>query len=613
MHRIALLALLLTTSLLHGECNQQRKNLTNPGGPPDIEGTFIGESFVGFIASSGFVVLEYDASTSGSITTTYGRYSSWECLPRSLVPEGLRNMSVSRTVYDAVKYDQNGVIVSSGTFCNLYVVDLDTQWTTGSPSPECPPSSRLENAFVQREDAFINTQIVNATLLPQPKSLVCGGSEASSNATSPVNTPTVAGPGLEIKNGTIFAVNTTLSGFPSSSRVNSTSFPPEIVGESIALSSYVSNNVTVEVQTLEVTNGGGYGLIALTAIEGLPQRFSSAVARGISYRYLEEPSFIQLQQSTVFVDQNVSATKYDELGCSLIQLDTESVYNYTSIAFLNGSSVCPRPNGVVSKKNTTDVVSVTKLVNFPIQGAVNASTAYAYAQSLGSPTTEPPSSLVFEFYMRPEEWSNGDSSIVMYYSLNIKSAVNVTMAQIHRSPGASSGSGSPVVLELVPTASGWPTRTEPFVQGNKAGNTSGKGSLSRLGAPISGSYLFQGLFTQEDLRGPMENATMLEFIEQVVNATPGEFFVNVRTETKPYGEARGSLVWTKTAGDGSGDTDGSVDGVIEAIEAIEAILPPSPASPPSIISGPVTAPNGQGDSARRITLLFILCAMNLFN
>jgi hypothetical protein len=61
-------------------------------------------------------------------------------------------MSVSRTVYDTVEYDSKGVVLASGTFCNIYVVDLENQnqWTTGAVfSDGCPDAERLENAFVQ--------------------------------------------------------------------------------------------------------------------------------------------------------------------------------------------------------------------------------------------------------------------------------------------------------------------------------------------------------------------------------------------------------------------------------------------------------------------------------
>jgi hypothetical protein len=57
-----------------------KEGLRYAGGPPDVQGTFVGESFLAFIAPSGFVALQYDPATSGSIRTTYGRFTSWECL-----------------------------------------------------------------------------------------------------------------------------------------------------------------------------------------------------------------------------------------------------------------------------------------------------------------------------------------------------------------------------------------------------------------------------------------------------------------------------------------------------------------------------------------------------
>ena len=106
--------------------------LKNPGGAPDLQGTFVGEAFLAFIAPSGFVAIQYDPQNNGDLTTTYGRFTSWQCINATSVPPAYRNMSVSRNVYDAVTYDMNGIVTSSGTFSNKYGVDVEQgrQWTT---------------------------------------------------------------------------------------------------------------------------------------------------------------------------------------------------------------------------------------------------------------------------------------------------------------------------------------------------------------------------------------------------------------------------------------------------------------------------------------------------
>jgi hypothetical protein len=145
---------------------------------------------------------------------------------------------------------------------------------------------------IQGPNSYVNTQLVNATILLQPEKLLC----ANFNGTNATFPDTSTGPGLNVTS--LPEPNTTLSGFPTLSDSVNSSFPPELAGESIAVSTYntTSNNVTLEVtvETLEVTNGEGFALIGLTGINGTPQRFSSGVARGSKYEYLDG-GFIETQ------------------------------------------------------------------------------------------------------------------------------------------------------------------------------------------------------------------------------------------------------------------------------------------------------------------------------
>ena len=497
--------------------------LKNPGGSPDVAGTFLGESFVAFIAPSGFVALQYDPLDNGNVTTTYGRFTSWQCIDAQSVPAPFRNMSVSRNVYDAVTYDSNGVVTSSGTFCNIYVVDADRgrQWTTGTmlagpggaaSAGGCPSVATVENAFVQGADSYINTQIVNTTILRQPSTaeLVCG-----KNTTTPAvpaaaeNVPPKGAPGLNATS--LPEVGTTIDGFPVSASSDA-EFPPELAGISIALSAYNTTttissgaNVTLEikVQTLEVTNGNGYGMIGLTSINNTPQRFYSLTSKGTSYEYLNTSStYVQTKSSDVYIDENVTVARYDPMACTLIRLNTDMLSGYRSW-FFDNSTACPTVKDVTNVRNTTNMVDVTKLTSFPADGAVQPASALA----LSSGTAEN-GTTAFQLSIKPYDVAN-NSSTVVYFNLNLTDADRVVGAEIRNQTGSKG-----VVLQLVPSAAGWPTA---IVKGNK--------TLPSLLGPISGEYGIQGAF---------------DLSEYGLEPT-GAYFVNIRSESS-NGTARGTLV-----------------------------------------------------------------------
>lgn len=510
---------------------------------PDISGTFIGQSFLAFIAPTGFVALQYNPANSGDVMTTVGRYTSWQCIDQASLPVELRNMSVSRNVIDAVTYDTNGVVASSGTTCNVYVVDVERgrQWTTAGEDGRCPSVDSLDMAFVQGPNSYVNTQLVNATILTQPTrgGLVCGGGlgVVGVNVTSPASPK--PSPGLNVT--AMPEVGTTLSGFPSSSST-SFMFPPELAGESIARSSYNATTVIstganatfeITVETLEVTNGEGYALVGLTSIDGAPQRFSSVIARGNSYEYLNTSStYVKTQSSVVYIDEDVTVSRYDPSSCALIRLNTDVLTGYRSTQFLNSSVACPTAEDASNWKrsNTTDTVDVTKLVNFPPDGAVRPATALARSSGASED-----GATVFELSITPSRFD----ARIAHFNLNLTSADRVVGVEIRNQTGTKG-----VVLQLVP-ADGWPTA---IVDGaNK--------TLPSLLGPLSGSY---------DLQGAFELST-----EEVSEG--GAYFVNVRTEAV-NGTARGDLVWGTDAGSASsgvgdggedgGKADGGVDGAI---------------------------------------------------
>jgi len=170
----------------------------------------------------------------------------------------------------------------------------------------------------------------------------------------------------------------------------------------------------------------------------------------------------------------------------------------------------------------------------------------------------------FELSIAPTQFANDTLPGAMYFNLNLTSVEDVVSVQIHRK----SGRESPVVVEVVPSALGWPTATTK----NK--------TLTNLLAPVSGSYVFQGAFSDGDLRGPLRNSTLAEFVEELTSGT-AEFFVNVRTTSAPYGSARGALVWTQ-AGISSGDSD--VDGdVDDDVDGSGALIPESGAGRNSVL------------------------------
>ena len=504
--------------------------LTTPYG---TVGTFLGESFLAFIAPSGFITLQYNPLNNGDVTTTTGRFTSWQCIDPASVPEPLRNMSVSRNIYDAVTYDMSGVIVSSATWCNIYVVDVDQgrQWTTGGENGACPSVATLDRAFVQGENSYVNTQLVNATIIrqPAPGDLVCGG-RAANRTTETARTGPTAGqnpsPGLNVT--TLPPVGTTLSGFPVSTSSSSYELPPELAGESIALS---ATNITtaatatvpgantiyeVNVETLQVTNGEGYATIGLMGINGAPQRFSSVVARGIGYEYLNTSSrYAKTQSSVVYIDEDVAVTRYDPNSCTLIRLNADPLSGYRSTQFLNASVACPTAQDAADWKrsNTTDTVAVTKLASFPAAGAVRPDTGMA--SSAGASADG--SSTAFELSIGRGE-ALDDSLSISYFTLNLTSATGVVGAEIR---GAKDDK---VVVDLVPSALGWPTAV---VDG-------GEKTPPRLLGPISGSYATQGAFDSGDLE------------------EGGEYYVSVRTEGSGSTAARADLVWQDDAGGGTG-------------------------------------------------------------
>jgi hypothetical protein len=336
-------------------------------------------------------------------------------------------------------------------------------------------------------------------------------------------------------------VGTTLSGFPvstssSSSSSSSYELPPELAGESIALSATnITTTVTganttyeVNVETLQVTNGEGYATIGLTGINGAPQRFSSVIAKGIGYEYLNTSSrYAKTQSSVVYIDEDVAVTRYDPSSCTLIRLNADPLSGYRSTQFLNASVACPTAQDAADWKrsNTTDTVTVTKLASFPAAGAVRPDTGMASsagASADGSPTA-------FELSIgRGEDLD--DSLSISYFTLNLTSATGVVGAEIR------SAKDDTVVVDLVPSASGWPTAVV-------GGGGGGEKTPPRLLGPISGSYAIQGAFDSGDLE------------------EGGEYYVSVRTDGSGSPAARADLAWQDGAGgDAGGDAGGAAGG-----------------------------------------------------
>ncbi len=508
--------------------------LKNPGGAPDVQGTFVGEAFLAYIAPSGFVTIQYDPSSNGDLTTTFGRFTSWQCIDAGSVPLPFRNMSVSRNVYDAVSYDSNGVVTSSGTFCNIYVVDVEhgRQWTTRAATG-CPGVASIDaNAFIQGADSYVNTQLVNATSLRQPSAaeLVCGAN-AAATAAGPLAGSGNEGsesalakrsPGLNVTS--LPGVGTTIDGYPVSATTDF-KFPPELAGESIALTTYnttipvasgENTELEVAVQTLQVSNGEGYVTIGLTSINGRPQQFYSVTARGTSYEYLNTTSaYVQTQSSVVFIDEDTKVARYDPNSCTLVRINSDVLSGYKSWS-VNASAACPTVEDATKTRDATSMVEVTKLANFPANGAVRPPSALV----TGSGASEN-GETVFLLSIEPSRLA-GVASTVAYFNLNLTSADRVIGAEIRNQ-----SRDKEVIVQLVPSASGWPTAV-----------VGGNATLSSLRGPISGSYRLQGAFDLSE-----------------VGLTEGrEYFVNVRTESSG-GDARGALVWT-----GAGDEEGGADG-----------------------------------------------------
>ena len=496
--------------------------LKNVGGPPDVQGVWLGTSeWVGIIdqAGSAFTYYYYEGNKDTNETEVVlkfgmNRFVSWECT-------GVEGQMIA--VLDEVDYFDNGTVSSSGTKCALYQVNLN-EGTLAVRYQEdgCPRAQPLvSQVMIQGVNGTYVDRRVAGTSSFAPTDLICV--KGASNVT-----------GLDTSSGAKFVgklpqVGSTLGNVAPPAEEGA-SFPPsfpnkDVFSNILSGTFYFTWSNGPDIQFLHVGQHIGASSASVSRLQsGNASRFDAYISKDYSYENLSvgnDPKQYLLSVSTTQVNSN--GTIVDQrLSCqSTLQSMTN---NSNGFLVAESNTTCP------SDVDPTEFVTRLQYY-YPMEEVAAGNFTVAEASMLNGSNQVPPlgvkevdSSASFSMIV-------SDDDTVIFW-LSIENIDNFTMAHIHQGNASTNG---PVVVELVPSAKYYPT------------SIVFEDDLPQLSPPASGNLTYQGAFTSENFVGPLANSSMSEFLGALEEVDPeNQFYVNVHTVKYPLGAIRAQLIGTNS-------------------------------------------------------------------
>lgn len=470
----------------------------NRGGPPDAQGAWIGlDNWGGFVVPSGaFFTFVSPQENGESWAPVIGqlRFLSWECTG---------NEGESVTEFEQLVVNPNGTVVSSGRKCALYRIDLErqTQFVKYDRDCETIRSSFVPERQSLEKDSFINFRL-NSSVVAAPTSLVC---VAGANETGQ---DTSGGPSYT---GDLLEVGTSLGDATPPIPYGST-FPPSF-SESIGRPFLNGYYYSTEANLLASVLGNVYASVSYQN-----GTFVNEVGRFSGFDELSEKEYASSwTKSQITTDGTVTGTV---AVCGVFVAPTAYVFLVSDNTLAGLNNTCPTPQDAT--------VALNRLYFIPTRGYIK--TGIASATDLDGAKQVPPitnNTATANFRL---ERANDQGFFT--FDLDITDIEGFTMAHIHQGNGSFNG---PVVVDLIPSQSHWPTPIDTT------------DTLPMFSTPVSGDFQFNGAFSQDDFQGPLENASMSEFIAGLSDS--GNYYVNVHTEKHPQGAIRAQLSLNRRTND----------------------------------------------------------------
>lgn len=484
---------------------------SNPGGSPDIAGSWIGVggAFSSFEFPTGSFRTWVDP-TKGLIIEQ-ARYESWECT--DVVGQSLIEMT-------HVEILLNGTAITD-TQCLLLTVSEDLQ-TANQVYFSCDEEPAPDSF------GYTNSRL-NSTVVLGPSSLTCNGSPVTLD-TAAAGGPAYGGPGSVAQESTDLGVM-----FPPFESVNPNGIPDYTGagGNPFSQGMYYRNTPTQDAFSINV----GLNTGVLDIFESSVVAFATPTGLVVSQAFQEFTGWEKVNgevynTSGVTRLLTTNGTLSDAVPfCSVVDFTDPFAPLYTESS---PPGECPGP---------TDVpFSVSRLLAWPPQFDIEDATDIPAAEALllaGAKDFQPgegvnsnitTSGLFFMNKPNAQGW--------ITFDLDVKNANPLSgsggfiMGHIHA--GNSSTVDGPVVVHLIPTLENWPTPTSPVPD-------SGNPPLSELDPPLNISDTeFVGAFSAAQFVGPLEGKTMDEFVA-LVRASDENYYVNIHTTDYPDGAVRAQL------------------------------------------------------------------------
>jgi hypothetical protein len=492
--------------------------LKNVGGPPDVQGVWLGTSeWVGIIDQAGsaftYYYYEDDQDTNETeVVLKFGmnRFVTWECT-------GVEGQMIA--VLDEVDYFDNGTVSSSSTKCALYQVNLEEQTLAVRYQEDGCPSAQplVSRVMIQGVNGTYVDRRVAGTSSFAPTGLICVS--GASNVT-----------GLDTSSGAKFVgklpkVGSSL-GDVAPPAEEGAPFPPSFPDKDdfpniLSGTFYFTWSNGPGVQFWHVGQQIGASSTSVSMLRsGNASRFDAYVSRDYSYesesvgndlkQYVLSVSTTQVNSNGTIVDQRLSCQ-------STLQSMTN---NSNGLLLAESNSTCP------SDADPTQFVTRLQYY-YPIEDVTSRNYTMAEASMLNGSNQVPPLGVKEVDSTASFSMIFLDDGMVTFW-LNIENIDNFTMAHIHQGNASTNG---PVVVELIPSAKYYPT------------SIVFEDDLPQLSPPASGNLTYQGAFTSENFVGPLANSTMGEFLSALKQSDPEkQFYVNVHTTKYPMGAIRAQLI-----------------------------------------------------------------------
>jgi hypothetical protein len=522
--------------------NGQDLVYSNPGGPPDSTGTWIGASasktshlpqtqiFTTHslthslarslartrtgLSSPAWVSFELPntslrawLSGSDGLVLEKLRYDSWECTDVA---------GVSRAQMTHVEIFVNGTTKTDSQCAMYQMVDSMTMNSVFHPCDEKPSAQDAQWKYT-------NVRAPNATIIEAAKTQVCVGSvdvkiDTSGGANGIATVPPLAG--TKETMGDLGPVATLAEANKASGNdypeVSESSLPECDSGVWMTTLRNPSGDLA-EGFSINVP-GQAAELIALQSgdeVEALMD-FALATPLGAGYERVGAPN------------------EYIYRGTGVLAI-IQPAWNDTRWTFESVSTLLdasdPYQNLITDLNDTgfKDASAVNRLYFLPPQGELEddkEGSVFAQALDMNGKNQVPPLtnvSTTANFHMLAP---NAQGFVI--YDLDVENAGSVggyTMSHIHCGNSTSNGE---VCVELVPSEKYWPS---PIVT---------EGGLPELTPPVNVTTGFFGAFNADQFVGPLAGTKMDEFIKKV-RASSENFYVNVHSAEYPAGVVRAQI------------------------------------------------------------------------